>query len=158
MDIFLVVLGICFLILGLLGCVLPMLPGPPLAYVALLLLQATDFADFSLQFVLIMGLLAVLVTILDYFVPIWGTKKWGGTKAGIWGSIVGLLIGLLFPPVGIIVGPFLGAVAGELIAGRNSDDALRAGWGAFVGFLLGTGIKLILCFVYGYYFVKELIV
>ena len=156
-DVLLVILGFCFLLGGLVGCILPAVPGPPLSYVALLLLQATRFADFSVKFLLIAAAVTVLVTVVDYVVPAWGTKKWGGSRAGTVGSIIGLLIGLFFLPVGILVGPFAGAVAGELIAGRKTNAAFRSGFGAFVGFLLGTAMKLTVCVAFTYYYVKELI-
>jgi len=157
-DILLVVLGFCFLVAGCIGCIIPAMPGPPLSYVALLLLQATRFADFSGKFLLITAIITVAVTIVDYIFPIWGTKKWGGSRAGTIGAVTGLLIGLFFLPVGIIVGPFAGAVVGELITGRNTDAALRSGFGSFVGFLFGTVMKLTLCMVLTYYYIKELIV
>lgn len=158
LDILLVVLGCCFLAGGLLGCILPVIPGPPLSYIALLLLQATGFAGFSVKFLLITAMVTVIVTAVDYFLPAWGAGKWGGSRAGAVGSVLGLLVGLFFSPVGIIVGPFAGAVAGELIAGRDTNVALRSGFGSFVGFLLGTGLKLTVCIVFTYYFIKELIV
>ncbi len=157
-DIVLVILGVCFLLLGLAGCILPALPGPPLSYVALLLLQVTPYADYSTRFLIITAAVATVVTALDYFLPIWGTKRWGGSKAGAIGAILGLILGLFFPPVGFIIGPFLGAVVAELIIGRDSNTALRAGFGSFVGFLVGTGMKLAVCLVFTYYFIKELIV
>jgi len=157
LDIFLVILGICFLVGGLAGCILPALPGPPLSYIALLLLQATRFGDFSVKFLIITAIVTIIVTVVDYLLPLWGAKKWGGSRAGIIGSAVGLVIGLFFLPIGIIVGPFAGAVVGELIAGRDSNVALRSGFGAFVGFLLGTGVKLAVCVTFTFYFVKELI-
>ncbi len=158
LDIVLVVLGFCFLLGGLAGCILPAIPGPPLCYIALLLLEATPYADFSTRFLVITAVITVFVTILDYFIPIWSTRKWGGSKSGAIGAGIGLVIGLFFSPWGIILGPFLGAVAGELISGRDTDQALKSGLGSFVGFLLGTGLKLALCFVFAFYFVKELIV
>ena len=157
LDIFLVILGICFLVGGLAGCILPALPGPPLSYIALLLLQATRFGDFSVKFLIITAIVTIIVTVVDYLLPLWGAKKWGGSRAGIIGSAIGLVIGLFFLPIGIIVGPFAGAVVGELIAGRDSNVALRSGFGAFVGFLLGTGVKLAVCVAFTFYFVKELI-
>ena len=156
-DVLLVILGICLLIGGLAGCILPAIPGPPLSYVALLLLQATRFADFSIQFLLITAIVTVVVTVVDYILPAWGTKKWGGSRAGTIGSMIGLLLGLFFLPVGIIAGPFVGAVAGELIAGRNTNAALRSGIGSFMGFLFGTAMKLTVCIAFMYYYAKELI-
>jgi len=157
LDILLVILGICFLVGGLVGCILPAIPGPPLSYIALLLLQATRFADFSIQFLLITAIVTVVVTVVDYILPAWGTKKWGGSRAGTIGAVIGILIGLFFLPVGIIAGPFAGAVVGELIAGSSMKVALRSGGGSFVGFLLGTAMKLTVCIAFTYYYVKELI-
>jgi uncharacterized protein YqgC (DUF456 family) len=158
LDILLVVLGFCFLLGGLAGCILPAIPGPPLSYVALLLLQATRFAGFSVKFLLITATVTIIVTVVDYLLPVWGTRKWGGSRAGAVGSILGLVVGLFFSPIGIIIGPFAGAVAGELIAGRDTGTALRSGFGSFVGFLLGTGLKLAVSVVFTYYYIKELIV
>ena len=157
-DILLAVLGFCFIVGGLLGCIIPAMPGPPLSYVALLLLQATRFADFTVQFLLITAMVTIVITVVDYILPVWGTKKWGGSRAGTIGAILGLLLGLFFTPVGIIAGPFAGAVAGELIAGRDTNDALRSGFGSFVGFLFGTVMKLTVCVVLTYYYFKELII
>jgi len=156
-DILLVVLGFCFLIGGLAGCVIPVMPGPPLSYIALLLLQATRFADFSVRFLLITAGVTVIITAADYLLPVWGTRKWGGSRAGTIGALFGVLIGLFFLPVGIIVGPFAGAVAGELIAGRDTDTALRSGFGSFVGFIMGVAMKLTVCVVFTFYYMKELI-
>ena len=157
-DILLVILGLCFLLGGLVGCILPFIPGPPLSYIALLLLQITRFAGFSVKFLIVTAIITIIVTVLDYILPAWGTKKWGGSRSGTIGSIVGLLLGLAFLPVGIFVGPFIGAVVGELIAGRNTDVALRAGFGSFIGYLCGMAIKLTVCFIFTYYFIKELII
>ncbi|HYQ58581.1 MAG TPA: DUF456 domain-containing protein, partial [Draconibacterium sp.] len=121
MDILLIVLGSIFIISGILGCILPVIPGPPLSYVGLLLLHFTERYQFSSRFLIIWAIITVVVYALDYLIPAWGTKKFGGSKRGIWGSIIGLLIGLFFfPPFGIIIGPFLGAVIGELGAGKES--------------------------------------
>jgi uncharacterized protein YqgC (DUF456 family) len=158
LDIFLLILGFCFLIGGWLGCILPVLPGPPLSYFALLLLQLTRFADFSVRFLLITATVTVIVTVIDFVLPALGTRKWGGSRAGTVGSIVGLLIGLCFLPVGIIVGPFAGAVLGELISGHDTNAALRSGFGSFVGFIMGAVMKLTVCAVFTYYYMKELIV
>ena len=158
LDVFLLLFGLCFLVGGLLGCILPAVPGPPLSFVALALLQITRFADFSGKFLLIAAGVTVIVTVADYVLPAWGTRKLGGSRAGTVGSIAGLLLGLFFAPWGIIAGPFAGAVAGELIAGRNTNDAFRSGLGAFAGFITGTAMKLTVSIALTYYFFKELII
>ena len=158
MDYFLIGLGILFLILGILGGVLPVLPGPPLSYVALLLLHFTDKYQFSSKFLIIWAVATIVVYLLDYIIPAWGTKKFGGSKRGVWGSMIGLLIGLfLFPPFGIIIGPFAGAVIGEITGGKANKTALKAGLGSFIGFLAGTMLKLIVSGMMAWYFVAELI-
>ena len=157
MDIFLIILGAICLLVGILGCVLPVLPGVPLAYCGLLLLHATDKVQFSWQFLVIWAVVTIVVQVLDSVVPIWGTKKFGGSKMGVWGSTLGLLVGLFFGPWGIVLGPFLGAIALELIDGKNTRLALKAGWGSFVGLMTGTILKLICCGLMTYYFIAELI-
>lgn len=159
MDVLLIVLGSFFIISGILGCVLPIIPGPPLSYIGLLLLHFTERYQFSSKFLIIWAIITVVVYTLDYLIPAWGTKKFGGSKRGVWGSIIGLVIGLFFfPPFGIIIGPFLGAVIGELTAGKESEVALKSGFGSFMGFLAGTLLKLITSGMMTWYFVKELIV
>ena len=159
MDYVLIVFGIIFIVGGILGCVLPIIPGPPLSYVGLLLLHFTERYQFSSRFLVIWGILTIVVYALDYLIPAWGTKKFGGSKRGVWGSIIGLLLGLFFfPPLGIIIGPFLGAVIGELSAGKDSSSALKSGFGSFLGFLAGTLLKLITSGMMTWYFFKELIV
>lgn len=157
-DIILIIIGILFLGIGLIGCILPVLPGPPLTYIGLLMLHFTKEHQFSSDFLILWAVVAVAVTILDNVIPIWGTKKYGGSKKAIWGSMIGLVVGLfLFPPFGIIIGPFAGAVIGELMEGKQTMDALRSGFGAFMGFLGGTILKLISSGLMIFYFFKELI-
>ena len=159
MDILLIVLGALFIISGVLGCVLPIIPGPPLSYIGLLLLHFTERYQFSSKFLIIWAIITVVVYALDYLIPAWGTKKFGGSKRGVWGSIIGLVIGMFFfPPFGIIVGPFVGAVVGELTVGKDSGTALKSGFGSFMGFLAGTLLKLIASGMMTWYFIKEMIV
>ncbi len=143
MDYVLIAIGILLTLVGIAGCIIPGLPGTPLNFLAVLLLHFTRFADYTNNQLFLYGAIAAAIYLADTYLPIWGTKKFGGTKKGVWGSIIGLLIGMIFfPPIGIIVGPFAGAVIGELIAGQDNKSALRAGFGAFVGFITGTGLKL----------------
>lgn len=145
MDIVLLVLaGIC-LIVGIIGCIVPGLPGVPVSYVGLWIAQATERVDFSWQMLLVWGIVTIVVSVLDYIIPAWGTKRFGGTKYGVWGSTIGLFVGLFFGAVGVIAGPLAGAILGELIGGKEINQALRAGWGSFVGLLCGTVLKLVCC-------------
>lgn len=158
-DWILVVLaGVC-VVTGIIGAVLPVLPGPPIGYVGLLLLQLSGFAQFSTGFLVGWGVIALLVTLLDYYVPVWGTKRFGGSSAGVRGSTLGLIVGMIFfPPLGIIIGPFVGAVAGELLVNyRELGKALSSGIGSLVGFLLGTGLKLATGGMMAYYYVRALV-
>lgn len=158
MDTLLIILGILLLIVGLAGCILPMLPGPPLAYGALILLQFTSKAPFEAKFLIFWAAITIVVTLLDYWVPIYGTKKLGGTKQGVWGATIGLLAGLFFfPPLGLIIGPFAGAFIGELVAGQSSDRAMKSAIGSFLGFLAGTLMKLVVTVFMIYYFIAGLV-
>ena len=145
MDIFLLIVAFLCMLIGIIGCIIPGLPGVPIAYLGLWIAQATDKIDFSWQFLLIWGIVTVVVSILDYIVPAWGTKHYGGTKYGVWGSTIGVFVGLFFGAVGVILGPLVGAVLGEMISGKEFGEALRAGWGSFIGILAGTVLKLICC-------------
>lgn len=129
------------MLIGLAGCILPVIPGPPLGYIGLLFLHFTKGIQFESRELFIWAFVAIIVTVADNILPIWTTKKFGGSKAGVWGSTIGLVIGLFFPPIGILVGPFLGAVLGEML-NNNNDKALKAGFGAFMGFVSGVGLKL----------------
>ena len=157
MDYVLIGLGFLFIIGGILGGVLPVLPGPPLSYVGLLLLHFTSRYQFTSKFLVIWAIVTALVYAVDYIIPVMGTKRFGGSKWGIWGSVIGLVIGLFFfPPFGIIIGPFAGAVIGELSTGKDSGSALKSGFGSFIGFLTGTIMKLISSGLMAWYFIKEL--
>ena len=161
MEIALIVLAFVLLAAGLLGVIVPALPGPPLSYAGLLILQWSRFAEsgvrsFSLAFLLLWAGITAAVTILDYILPPLLTRKFGGSRAAEIGSFAGLLAGMfLFPPVGLIAGPFLGALAGELIhSSGNGPRAFKAALGAFVAFIAGSGAKLIVCALMIYYAVK----
>lgn len=155
MDVVLIVLGIILLLLGLVGCALPVLPGPPLSFLALLMLHLTSWGDFSARFLWVVAAVALFVTLLDYVVPVWGTRRFGGTKAGIWGASLGLVAGLFFGPAGIIAGPFLGALVGELAGHADYNKAFKAAFGSFIGLLTGVVLKLIVSGVFTWYFFKE---
>jgi uncharacterized protein len=100
--------------------------------------------------------ITVVVIVLEYIIPIYGTKRYGGTKYGMWGCTIGLIAGIWMGPIGIILGPFVGALIGEIIGNANSDHALKAAFGSFIGFLFGTLLKLIACCVMIYYFITSI--
>ena len=160
MDIALAVLGSALVLLGFIGSILPVIPGPPISWVGLLLLKwthyITDHGEAYGNTLWILLFFVILVTILDYVVPIMGTRKYGGSKRGVWGATIGVVVGLFFGPPGIIIGPFLGAFIGEITTGKKERDALRAAWGSFVGFLLGVGMKLMVCGAILFFFIRFL--
>lgn len=145
MDILLLVIAFILMLIGIIGCIVPGLPGTPIAYAGLWVAQATERVDFSWKFLLIWGIVVIVVSALDYIVPAWGTKQFGGTKWGAWGSTIGVFVGLFFGAIGVIIGPLVGAILGELFAGKQLEQAIKAGWGSFIGILFGTIIKLVAC-------------
>jgi len=163
-DILWIVLGFLLLIVGIIGCILPVLPGQVLSWGSLLILQLMSPPPFSAKFIFTWALITAAVTLFDYVVPIWGTKKLGGTRKGIWGATLGLIAGIFVFPflgivigpfgvIGIILGPFAGAYIGESMGGAESRTAFKAAIGSFLGFLAGTALKLTISFIMGYYFI-----
>ena len=145
------------MVVGILGCLMPVLPGPPISYIGLLLLQMTSRHPFSTKFLIIYGILTVFVFVIDYIIPVYGAKKLQGTKYGIWGSAIGLIIGILFfSPFGIIIGPVLGAFLGELFTGKDVARATKSAFGSLIGFLAGITIKLVLSITMAYYYVLNI--
>jgi len=157
MDIFLIITAGILLLIGLLGSVLPVLPGIPLSYLGIILLHLTSVVQFSSRFLVILGIVVIVVQVLDFIIPVWGTQKTGGSKAGVRGSVIGLLTGFFMGPWGIIIGPFFGALIGELLVGKTSQKAIKAALGAFLGLLTGTILKLALAGIMIYYYVETLI-
>ena len=154
MDELLILLGFICIIAGIVGCILPILPGPALCYAGLVLLQFSSGHPFSMQFLVIYAVLTTGMAVLDYVIPIYGTKKLEGSTYGIWGSGIGLAAGIIFMfPVGIIIGPVLGAFIGELLSGKKAGQAFKPALGSFLGFLAGAMIKFMLSLSMAYYFV-----
>lgn len=150
MDAILLFFGLVCMIIGLLGSFLPVLPGPPISWVGLLLLFLTKAVPINYWVLGITLFIALLVAILDYIIPAKGTKRFGGSSYGIWGTNIGLVVGIFTPiPFGFIIGPFVGAFIGEMI--YNSKDtkrAFKAAKGSFIGFLTSTLMKFIVCMAY----------
>jgi len=154
-DYVLLIAGILLMILGIIGCLVPVLPGPPFSFLGIILLHLSRFGHFTDMALITLGAIALTVTVLDYIVPVWGTKKFGGSKYGTRGAAIGLIVGLFLGPLGLIIGPLIGAFTGELIFRDDINYALKAGFGSLLGFLTGIGLKLAASFVMTYYFVKE---
>lgn len=154
MEFILILLGIICIIIGIIGCIFPAVPGPPLSYAALILLQfAKEEAVFSKSFLVKFAIFTVIVSLVDYFLPLMGAKLYGATKYGIWGAIIGMIIGIIFfPPLGMILGVLIGAIVGELIAGKENSIALKAGIATFIGSVIAVFIKLSLSVVMAFYF------
>lgn len=164
MNTFLIILAVILALVGILGSIIPALPGPPLSWIGLLLLNFSTAADYTPTFLIITAVVAAIITAMDYILPALSTKKHGGSKAGVWGCNIGLVIsivGLPFGPqgiLGIIFWPFVGALIGEFLSGKKDKEALRAAWGAFIGFLSGTGLKLAYALVIAFFIIKDIIV
>ena len=139
---------------GIVGCVLPVIPGPILLYCALLCLLGTSHPP-TVAALVAFGVATVVAIVLDYVVPALGAKKFNCSKLGIVGCAVGTLVGIAFFPLGLLLGPFLGAVIGELIAGKSLGKSFWGGIGAFVGFLVGVFLKLFVCSTMAIYYAKS---
>ena len=152
-DIIFMALGAILLLIGYVGCVVPVLPGVVCAYAALWLLCPTPYA-LAGERLLVGGIAAAAVVGFDYVVPALGAKKFDCSKWGVFGCMAGTVAGIFFMPFGIILGPFLGAVVGELAAGKPLSAAMRGGAGALLGFLAGVVLKFAVCALFTWWFVR----
>ncbi len=149
MEILILIVSLLFVLVGIAGSVLPAVPGPPLSWIGLLILYTMPSIEFDYWTLGITFVFTLIIVILDYVIPAQGTKRFGGSKYGIWGTNIGLIVGILAPiPFGFIIGPFVGAFIGELIFDQNdSKRALKAATGSFLGFLASTFIKFVFCMI-----------
>ena len=160
METFIAIAAIVLGVLAIVGSIVPALPGPPFGWFGLLILyiwgNGTNSAGepMSTTFLLIWLGIVIVVSVLDYIVPAYFTKLTGGSKYAGWGAMAGLFIGLIFPPIGLLLGTLLGAFIAELaFAEKNATDSVKSALGAFLGFLFGTGLKLITSAVILFYIV-----
>ncbi|WP_130735786.1 DUF456 domain-containing protein [Flavobacterium sp. J27] len=156
MEYLLLIIGFCCMIIGIIGSFLPVLPGPPISWIGILLLYLTPEIKLNYWVLGITLTVALGISILDYIIPAKGTKKFGGSKYGIWGTNIGLIVGLIAPiPFGFIIGPFVGAFIGELLYDKkNHNRALKAATGSFFGFVASTFMKFLISIIYfGLFFV-----
>lgn len=150
------IIAVLLFIIGLLGTVLPILPGAVLIYGGMLIYGLmTEFATLDFNFYLIQGLVFAFIFLVDYLATAAGTRHFGGSKQAGWGAAVGMIVGLFFGPLGILVGPFLGAVGAELLRKTELSQAIRVGFGTLIGLLGGTIIKLgVEILIIVYFFIK----
>ena len=150
------IIAFVLLILGLLGSIIPGLPGPPLSFIGILLIHFFTGTQFSTSFLLSWAVIVILVFLLDYFMQVWGVKKFGGGRKATIGTFLGLFMGLLFPPVGLLIGPFIGAFIGALLEVQDDTRALKVAIGSFIGFVTGTILKLVVSSVLLYYAISNI--
>ena len=157
MDIFLIIIAILCGVIGIIGSVLPILPGPALSFVGLMCAYFTDGSTITQTALWIWGIITIVISILDYILPGYFSKMFGGSKAGIIGATIGVFVGMFMGPMGIILGPFVGAVAGEMLNQRLVfSDALKVGFGSLLSFIVGSGMKLIITGMMMYYIWKDM--
>ncbi len=151
MEIILIILCLLLIAGGIIFSILPPLPGPVLTYGALICAHTvSDDTQFSTTSFIVWGIVGIIITVADYFLPVAATKKFGGTKAGVIGGMIGMVAGVLLPiPFGVILGPLLGAIIGDLYGGNRIRCAFKSGFGSFLGFLLATSLKLLYSIILG---------
>lgn len=150
--------SICILV-GFVGCVVPSIPGPPLSLLALIILDLKiPQSIISVPCYMVLGSSVGIVTLLDYALPFWGARFFGGSRYGIWGSVIGAVAGIVFfPPFGVFFGALCGAIVGEIVGGYHYRQALCAGMGIFVASMVVVGLKLIVSGIVSYVFIKSIL-
>ncbi|TVR35513.1 MAG: DUF456 family protein [Balneolaceae bacterium] len=157
MEILWISIGVVFILTGIIGSFLPVMPGLPFSYAGLLMLQLTGTPPFSVMFLVYWALIVIVVMSLESIIPAVGAKRFGGSREGIIGCLVGAVLGFFFfPPFGIVIGPIIGAFAGEIFVGKTSQQAMRSAIGSFIGFFVGTVIKAVTALIIAYYFFTNL--
>jgi uncharacterized protein YqgC (DUF456 family) len=159
MDTVLIVIAGVLMLAGIAGCIVPAMPGPPLSFLGLIVMEFTSAHPYSAGLLVFYALLTIGVTVADYILPMLGAKRFGSSKYGVWGAIIGLIVGpFIIPIIGVLIGPFIGAVLGEIMGDKKKfEDAMRAGLGSFLGLLSGMIIKLVLSLFMLYHYVVGVI-
>lgn len=158
LEILIDIAAILMAIVGVVGCIVPALPGPPISYAALLLLYMANNPNNEItgKFLIIWIAIVIAVSVLDYIIQPYFTKITGGSKLAVRYSIAGMVAGMVFfPPFGIVIGSFLGALIAELLVNKKPlQNSLLAAFGAFLGFIFGTGLKLAASVTMLYYTIR----
>jgi len=145
LEIIFLILALALMLIGLAGTIIPILPSVPLVYAGYAVYGlATGWRDYGLGIMAVLGAITLIIVLLDYLAGALGARKFGASRAGMWGSIIGAILGVIFLNIiGLILGTFIGALIGELIVGRTMHEAVKSGWGAFLGFLAGSFVKIV---------------
>ena len=153
-----IVIGSILILLGLAGSILPILPGPPLSFIGLFLLALLKhfLPPLTPTLLIVLAIVMIFAIIMDYIIPLLGAKRYGASKWGVWGSVLGMVIGIFWSPFAMLVGVFIGAVAAEWLSGKKKGEALRAGWGVVMGTLFAMILRLGVSGMMTYYFVLAL--
>ena len=154
-DLLMIIIGILLCLIGIIGSFIPIIPGPITSWFGLLMLNFTEAVEFNLQFLTITLIIAIIISFIDYVIPIVGVKKLGGSKGGLIGASIGLITGLIIMgPIGLLFGSFIGAVTGEMINQKNFSESLKPALGSLIGILIGSGIKFCLSLIYLFFFLN----
>ncbi|MDD3678207.1 MAG: DUF456 domain-containing protein [Dehalococcoidales bacterium] len=158
MEVVFAIICAVLILIGLVGVIMPYLPGVPVAWLGLFIYAiGTDWERLSVTTIVVFGAITVLALLVDFIAPLLGAKKYKASKWGIIGASIGLFLGIIiFQIWGIILGPLLGALIGELIAGKSTDIAFKSALGTFIGFIFGTLMKLVLVLVMAGFFIVSL--
>ena len=158
MEIFLSIIALLCGIIGIIGSIMPILPGVALSYIGMLCAYFTSASTITTPMLWVWGIVTVAVCVMDYILPAYFSKMFGASKAGMTGATLGVFAGIFLGPIGIIFGPFAGAVLGEMLnQNRTLGEAIKVGFGSFLSFLVGTGIKLIVATIVTYYIARDII-
>ena len=154
-DLILFIVGIILCLVGIVGSFIPIVPGPISSWFGLLILNFTKAVEFNYQFIALTFIIAVIISVLDYLVPIIGVKKLGGSRGGLIGASIGLVTALIIlGPTGLLIGPFIGAISGEMINKKNFTESLKPALGSLIGILIGSGIKFCLSLIYLFFYLN----
>ena len=155
--IILILIAVITALVGIIGAIVPALPGPPLCFASLVIAYFTSPGYISTALLATMLVVTIVVTVLDYIAPIWLTKSGGGSKEAMWGSTLGIFIGLFFMPLGLVLGPLAGAFIGEMMHEQHVGKATKVALMSFVAFLLTTGLKLMASLLMTFYVCKAFV-
>ena len=157
MDFIIIIIVILLLLIGLIGCIIPALPGPPISFSGLLLFHFLTSYNLEEDTLWLLAAVVVAITFLDYWLQVYGVKKFGGGRKAINGTIIGLVLGLFFLPFGVIIGPFVGAFLGaKMEAKEDTNRAIKIALGALAGFLGGTVLKFAVSIYISILFINQL--